>query len=68
MWFKVIMEAEEEDSAIVHLTKDEYKAVGDFLNQVKEQQCEYSWWGGHWRISKPCATKEEAERLRSSDI
>ena len=62
MWFKVEMIAEECDTAIVCLNEDEYKAVQNFLNQVKEQRCEYTWLGGHWSISHPCETKEEAEK------
>ena len=64
MWHKVIMTAEENDVAIVLLSETEYAAVRTFLSQVKEQRCPYIWVGGHWCISSPCATKEEASAVR----
>lgn len=63
MWFKVAMMAEDSDEAVVFLNDSEYAAVCNFLNQVKEQRSKYSWVGGHWVISEPCETKEEAEKI-----
>ena len=63
MWFKVEMVADDYDMAIVSLNNSEYMAVKNFLNQIKEQRCVYGWVGGHWTISQPCETKEEAERI-----
>ena len=64
MWHKVIMTAEEDDVATVLLSEAEYAAVKSFLSQIKEQRCLYTWVGGHWCISSPCATKEEAIAVR----
>lgn len=64
MWYKVVMIAEETDVAIVFLSEAEYTAVKSFLKQIKEQRCLYSWIGGHWCISAPCAAKEEAAVVR----
>ena len=63
MWFTVLMAADDWDYAIVYLNDTEYAAVRNFLNQVKQQRFKYSWAGGHWKLSKPCATKEEAEKI-----
>lgn len=64
MWHKVIMTAEEDDVAIVSLNESEYAAVKGFLKQIKEQRCPLTWVGGHWCISTPCTTKEEAIAVR----
>lgn len=67
-WFKVAMMADDSDEAVVFLNDTEYAAVRNFLSQIKEQRCEYSWAGGHWAISEPCATKEEAEKISWSAL
>lgn len=63
MFFKVQMIAEECDEAIVELNESEYEAVKSFLKQVQSQSCVYSWVGGHWSISRPCNTEQEAKEL-----
>ena len=60
MWYKVIMIADDQCEAIVFLSDSEYEAVQSFLDQVKKQWCTLGWVGGHWFISPPCTTKEEA--------
>lgn len=64
MWYKVIMIADDQDEAVVLLNESEYKAVQKFLNQIKEQWSKYGWVGGHWFISPPCATKDEAVNIK----
>lgn len=66
MWFKVFMLADDYDEAVVCLNDTEYLAVQNFLDQVKEQRYEQSWAGGHWLLSEPCSTKEEARAIKPS--
>lgn len=63
MFFKVQMVAEECDEAIVELNESEYEAVKKFLKQVGSQNSVYSWVCGHWQISRPCNTEQEAREL-----
>lgn len=68
MWFVVLMMAEDWDSAIIQLSDAEYETIKKFLEQIEEQRHPFSWVGGHWKISHPCATKEEAEAISLFDL
>jgi hypothetical protein len=68
MWVKVAMLADDVDTAVVELNDSEYAIVKKFLEQVREQQSVYGWVGGHWSISQPYKTKEEAEAIEYFEI
>ena len=60
MWHKVVMRAEEETVVLVQLSAEAYEVIKKFFDQMKASWDKLAWWGGHWYISRPCATREEA--------
>ena len=68
MWVKVVMLADDLDTAVVELNDSEYATVKNFLEQIRKQRSPYAWAGGHWSISQPYKTKEEAEAIEYFEI
>ena len=61
MFYRVDMYADDEDHAVVSLSRRQARAVRNFLSQVKEETKGVpSWAGGSWDLVGPFETEEDA--------
>ena len=67
LFYRVDMYADDEDHAVVSLSRRQARAVRNFLSQVKEETKGVpSWAGGSWDLVGPFETEEDAwESLRA---